>query len=35
MGEDPADMLMADPPLLASVLLWLTAVAAILVLFRT
>ncbi len=35
MGEDPAEMLTADPPLIASVLLWISTVAAILVLFRT
>ena len=35
MGEDPADMLTADAPLLASVLLWLVTVATILVLSRT
>ena len=35
MGEDPADMLTADAPLLVSVLLWLVTVATILVLSRT
>ncbi len=35
MGEDPADMLTSDRPLIVSVLLWLAAVAAILILFRT
>ena len=35
MGEDPADMLTADAPLLVSTLLWLVTVATILVLSRT
>ena len=35
MGEDPADMLTADAPLLVSALLWLVTVATILVLSRT
>lgn len=35
MGEEPAEMLTRDAPLLASALLWLITVAAILVLFRT